>query len=100
MKKQPKFPDLSRTGRPLRTLENLEVLLVACGIDHFRGDMDSSDWGWRMRFNNATHFDDGPVALAELTSLCRRHNFIAPTVTRSDVLALRGRKNVEEAAND
>lgn len=98
----PAFVDFSRTGRPLRTLENLDALIVHAGFEHRchskRGGDATS--GWHVTINGQAHGDLWPVALAELSSLCRRYDMVSPTVTERDMIALRWRHTPEDQTNE
>ena len=100
--KTPKFIHLTRSLRPAKTLENIEIMLAAEGVKHYKIPNRCGVFGysWMITVNGEEHFDDGPVVLAELTSLCRRYDMVSPVVTRADVLALRGRKNAKEGQSN
>ena len=107
MKKQPKFVDFTRTMRPAKTLENIEIMLEAEGILHrwvpseavrINGELLYS--GWRMNINGRELCDWREVCLAEITSLAHKHQMAPAKITVADVMALRDRKNAKGAGND
>ena len=101
--KTPKFIHLTRSMRPAKTLENIEIMLEAEGILHRRvpseeivinGRLIYS--GWRMNVNGRELCDWREVCLAEITSLAHKHQMVPAKITVADVMALRGRKDAKE----
>jgi hypothetical protein len=105
--KAPKFAHFTRSMRPAKTLENIEIMLEAEGILHrwvprealvINGEVLHS--GWRMNINGRELPDWREVCLAEITSLAHKHQMVPAKITVADVMALRDRKNAKGAAND
>lgn len=89
----PAFVDFSSSGRPLRTLENLDALIAHAGFEHrYHSERGGdSNTGWHVTINGQTYGDLWPCTLAEISSLARRYQVVSPTVTERDMIALRWR---------